>query len=175
MIQKEILLEVIDSWENLAFAINEIGNRPEYFGMLMEIALNDPGPKSWRAAWMADKINEKYPEMILPYLDSLAEKMKTETHDGKKRQFLKFISLNPIGEQHFGFLTDYCFRLVASDKEPPSVRVHAMQVLFNISGKIPELKSELAQVIEHEMEYHATPGIISRGRRLLKKLYSRPV
>ena len=36
----------------------------------------------------------------------------------------------------------------------------------------PEFKQELIQLIEHEMEFHSTAGIKSRGKKLLKKLYA---
>ena len=46
-----------------------------------------------------------------------------------------------------------------------------MQILFNISEREPELKHELIQLIEHEIEYHSSAGIKSRGSKLLRKLY----
>jgi hypothetical protein len=98
-------------------------------------------------------------------------KLKTEDNSGKKRHFLKLLSMNEIPEQHFGFLVDYCLDTLGSGKEPPAVRVHAMQVLFNISEKEPEFKPELMVIIEHEMEFHSTPGILSRGNKLVKKLH----
>jgi hypothetical protein len=45
-----------------------------------------------------------------------------------------------------------------------------MQVLYGISENEPDFKPELIQIIEQEMEYRPTPGIISRGSKLLKKL-----
>jgi hypothetical protein len=78
--------------------------------------------------------------------------------------------MNEIDEEYFGFLVDFCLDKLSSDKEPPAVRVHAMQILYNISEKVPELKPELIAVIEHEMTYHSTAGILSRGSKLVKKL-----
>lgn len=46
-----------------------------------------------------------------------------------------------------------------------------MQILFEISEYEPGFKPELIQLIEHEIEYHASPGIISRGKSLLSTLY----
>ena len=57
-----------------------------------------------------------------------------------------------------------------SAKEPIANRVHAMQILYNISDEEPELKPELLEIIQHEIEYHPTPGIRSRGTKLAKKL-----
>lgn len=160
----------MDDWENLNLIIQEAGNHPEHFSVLMDIALHSTENKSWRAAWMADKIHDKYPHLVLPYLEPMIEKLRHDLQQGKKRQFLKLISLHNIPEKYFGFLVDKCIEFLTSAKEPPAIRVHAMQVLYNISEKEPDLKPEILAVIRHEMEYHSTAGIISRGSKLAKKL-----
>ena len=139
---KEELWEILDSWENLALTINEITNNPEYFQLLMGIALYNNEPKSWRAAYMVDKIHDDFPGLILPFLEEITTKLQTEENTRKKRHFLKLISMNEIAQNNYGFLVDYCLNALTSAKEPPAVRVHAMQILFNISDKEPGLKSE---------------------------------
>lgn len=167
---KEELQEMIDSWENLPLIITEIVNQPQYYTLLMEIALYSTEQNSWRAAYLVDKIHEHYPNFILPYINQIIEQLIVEKHNGKKRHFLKQISLNTIPENHFGFLTNYCLNAFTSAKEAIAVRVHAMQILFNISEKEIELKPEILALIEHEMEFHETPGILSRGKKLATKL-----
>lgn len=168
--KKEDLLELIDSWENLAFAIREIEQHPELFSTLMEIALYNPVKKSWRAAYLVDKIHDDYPELLLPFIEPVIDQLKTENNTSKKRHFLKLLSMNKIPSEHYGFLVDYCINALTSAKEPPAVRVHAMQILYNISEKETELKPEILAIIEHEMEYHATAGILSRGSKISRKL-----
>ncbi|MBN1820448.1 MAG: hypothetical protein JXR31_16760 [Prolixibacteraceae bacterium] len=167
--KKEEILSLMESWENVAILIQEIGNHPEHYDFLMDLALNSKEKNSWRAAWMVDKIHENHPELILPYKEQIIQKLKTNTDLSKKRHFLKQLSLIEIPEKHYGFLVDYCLNALSS-AEPPAVRVHAMQILFNISEKEKDLKPELIHVIEQEIEYRSTAGIISRGTRLLKKL-----
>jgi len=169
--KKEQLLELLDSWENLALIIRDFGDDATHFSLLMEIALHSGEHKSWRAAWLADKIHDKFPELILPYLEEMIKSLKELNNTGKKRQFLKLISLHPTPDAYDGFLTGYCLDTLMSGKEPPAVRVYAMQILYNISEKEPELKPELIDVIENEMELHPTPGSITRGKKILKKLY----
>ncbi len=168
--KREELAELIDSWENLTFLIREIGSDSQLFSVLMEIVLYDSRQKSWRAAYLADKINDDFPRLILPYIEKIIQQLGEEKNSSKKRHFLKLLSMNEIPGVYYGFLVDYCLNVMSSAKEPPAVRVHAMQVLFNISEEEPDLKPELLSVIGHEMEYHATPGILSRGTKLVKKL-----
>ena len=164
------LLEFLNDWENMAPLARDMHRFPEYIGLLMEIAFENKDQVSWRAAWMADKIHEKHPEVIEPFLVPIILQLKTESHTGKKRHFLKLVSMHPVPDEFDSFLMDYCLNILTAENEPPAVRVHAMQVLFNISEKIPDLKPELADIIENEMEFHPTPGILTRGKKLAAKL-----
>ena len=168
--KKTDLLVLIESWDNLTFISSEVLAHPEYYPVLMEVALYSKHPKSWRAAYLVDKINNDNPDLILPYVDKMIEQLKLENHSGKKRHLLKLISLNKIPELQHGFLLDYCLNIFTSAKEAIAVQVHAMQILFNISEKEPQLKPEILAVIEHEMEYHSTAGILARGKKLAGQL-----
>ncbi|WP_372932496.1 hypothetical protein [Mariniphaga sediminis] len=167
---KDEMLDLIVSWENLKLLIREAENHPDQLSVLMDIALYSKHPKSWRAAWIADKIHEKKPEHIAPFLTKIIRQLKKETDKGKKRHWLKLISQNEINEKHYSFLMNYCLDTFMLGEEPVAVRVHAMQILFNISEKETAFKRELASIIEHEIELHPTAGIQSRGRKLIQKL-----
>lgn len=167
---KEELFDLILSWENLPLLVHEIENHPEKLSDLMDIALHTDHPKSWRAAWLADKIHDNRPELLVPFIEKMIAALKTETRHGLKRHFLKLISLNSIPQKHYSFLMDYCLTCFTSAGEPVSVRVYAMQILFNISEDMPDFKPELLSVIEHELELHSTAGIRSRGKKLAQKL-----
>ena len=170
--RKEDVFDILSSWENFEFAANEIASQPEFYSELMEIALYNTEQKSWRGAYLIDKINDKFPNLILPYLEKITTQLKIEKNSSKKRHFLKLISMNNIEEKHLSFLFEYCIGAMRDNNEPTAVRANAMQVLYNISEYEPELKSEALACIEHEIENHATAGIRSRGYKLAQKLYS---
>jgi hypothetical protein len=165
MNEKE-LTDLLASWENIRLIIRETAKQPATFDILMNIALNSIDTKSWRAAWVADKINDNCPELIIPYLDRIVKQLKKETHTGKKRQFLKLISLHEIRKKHFPFLTVYCLKCFTSALEPVGVKVNSLQILYNISQKEPGLKNELLSLIEYELEHDPSAGIVARGKRL---------
>ncbi|MEN8118330.1 MAG: hypothetical protein ABFS16_15195 [Bacteroidota bacterium] len=168
---EEELYILLDSWENIEIVTQELSHSPEKFGILMNIALNKSEQRSWRAAYLADKIHDDFPGLLKPYLPDIIKKLKIEKNASKRRHWLKLISMNKIDPQYSGFLVDYCLNAFTSAKEAVAVRVHAMQILFNISEIEPGLKPELLAVIEHEMEYHSTAGILSRGSKLAKQLH----
>jgi hypothetical protein len=172
MMTEEQMMELIDSWENLHFLMHAVMRNPENLSVLTQIAIFGTQPNSWRAAWLMDKIHEKEPLLIRPLVPQLIEQLKVEKSDGKKRHWLKLVSQNPVPEELLGFLTDYCISVFTSSKEPIAVRVHAMQILYNIALLEPGLRFEIRTILEHEIENHPSAGLVSRGRKLLKILGS---
>jgi hypothetical protein len=167
---KQEIFQILDSWENLDFLIKEIIETPKNYNALMEIALYSKDPKSWRAAYIVDKINDAQPELLHPFLVRMIDRVQKEKNGSKKRHFLKLISMNDIPENHQGVMFDFCLKTFSSSKDAVAVRVHAMQILYNISSNEPDLQPEILAIIEHEMEHHPSAGITSRGKKLANKL-----
>jgi hypothetical protein len=170
MMTENELFDLLDSWDNIEIVARELSQDAEGFGVLMSLALNNPKQRSWRAAYLADKIHDNFPELLWPYFPLIIERLKTETNASKRRHWLKLISMNQMEAQYLAFLFDYCIKAFTSSKEAVAVRVHAMQILFNISEAEPDLKPEVLEIIEHEMEYHSSAGICARGTKLANKL-----
>jgi len=164
------LIGLIQSWENLAILINSIADHPEHLEALMKLTFDDSEARNWRAAWMVDKINDKHPEMIVPYLPAMTDFVLTTHNYGKKRHLLKLIGLHELQEERMGELLNFCIEIFTSAKDPVAVRVHALQILYNIALQEPDFASELIELIEHEIEFHGSAGISSRGGHLIKKL-----
>jgi hypothetical protein len=167
---KEELIDLINLWENLPYLQSEIIRIPELYLMLIEIAFYNSNPKSWRAAYLVDKINDKYPDLLRPFLNEMIEQLKIEKSHSKKRHFLKLISQNELPSELQGFMLDFCIKTFTSAKEALAVRVHALQILYNISEKEPGLKPEILSLIEYKMENNSSAGIISRGNKIAAKL-----
>ena len=173
MTEKEVQ-SLIQSWENIALLVRYIADYPEHLDIIMTKVLDDSRPENWRAAWMVDKIHERHPELVFPYLQAMTDFVLATQNAGKKRHLLKLISLNDIQEENMALLLNFCIEVFTNAAEPVAVRVHAMQILFNIAQKEPDFSGELIELIEHELEYHGSAGLASRGKKLLKKLMSHP-
>ncbi len=163
--------DLLDTWENIYLLIDYLIEYPDKIGDLMHIGLNDSKKASWRAIWIIDKVHEKRPELVRPYIPQFIEALSFISNESKLRHLLKLISLNPIPEDQLSKLWDYGLNILTDASQPIAIRVHAMQLLFGISESIPEFKPELIQLIEHEIEFHGSAGIESRGRKLLQKLF----
>ncbi|MDX9883165.1 MAG: hypothetical protein RBS73_13965 [Prolixibacteraceae bacterium] len=165
------LREIIGLWENLAPVTAYLIEHPEYLDVLLAVSMDDRLEGSWRASWMISKVHEKYPGKLARYIPDVIDFLQTTNDSSKKREFLKLVSCYPLPKEKATLMLDYCIRHFTSAVEPVAVRVHAMQILFNISEDEPELKHELIELIKHEMECHSSAGIRSRGKKLLQKLY----
>lgn len=164
------ILDLLQSGENISPVTRYISDHPGLVETLMSIALTDGSKPSWRAAWMVDKIHEQHPELIVPYLPPMIDFVMKTNDSGKKRHLLKLISLYPVPEANMARLLNFCIGIFTNTTEDVAVRVHAMQILFNIAEKELDFSEELIELIEQEMEIHGSAGIASRGRKLIQKL-----
>ena len=165
----EELLSIENSRRNTDLIADLILKKPEFFVDLFQIYIKNKEPLSRRAAWVIDVVTDKLPDMILPYLEEIALKVSTFSHDGMKRESLKILSRSPLPVQHLGNLINICFDWLTSGKESVAVKMFSMELLYRISQQEPELKKELADSIEWRME-EESPGFKAHGRKLLKRL-----
>ena len=146
-----------------------IGNDEKLFKDLMDITLNGDPPIPQRAAWVITAITDKYPWIINPYISKIIDNLPKFLHPALARNLLRLLSKVDIPFKKTGKLYDYCFQFLIDKKSPVAIRVHAMQILFNIATKEPGLKNELKLVIESILD-EAPGGIIAKAKKLLKNL-----
>ncbi len=166
---EESLRELIGSWENLPVTVQYISEHPEYLEMLFDLSEEDLR-HGWRACWLINKIHDRNPAILAPFILRAVNHLLTTSDRSKKRELLRLLAEFPIPAERAVEMLDYCMRHFTSSAEPIAIRVHAMQILFNISELEPDLKPELAELISQEMEFHPSAGIQSRGSKLVAKL-----
>ena len=164
------LLMVETSRRNTDLIADIIVNKPSLFDELVLIYLRNEEPLSRRAAWVVDTVSEKIPNLLDPYLGSIAATLPRFDHDGLKRLSLRMLSRSPLPQKYLGELMNLCFDWLISSKESVAVKVYAMEILYTISQVEPELKKELADSIEWRIG-EETAGFKNRGLKTLKKLY----
>lgn len=147
-----------------------IGTDSERFDELMQLIFNDEYRVVQRATYSLKKVGDKYPNMILPYLEVMIPLLrKDEIHVAYRRNSLSIIAGIKIPEEHLGELADICFGFLESRKETIAVRANSMEILGRICEQEPELTNELKLLIEEFMP-HESAGFKSRGKKILKRL-----
>lgn len=167
---REQLSGILERWDTLTLLRHESVENPIHLPDIMEIALNGKDQIAWRAAWLCEKIHDHHPGILAPYIDAVTQSLPRLKHQGIRRQFLKIVTLYPIAETDRGILTDYCLERIEDTSDPPAVKAHAMQILYNISEEEPDMKEELLQVLEWTLETAETAGIRARARNLATRL-----
>jgi hypothetical protein len=142
---------------------------PERLGELWDIITQEAPPLPQRASWALDTISEKAPHLFEPYVETAVSLMQQPVHNAIHRNVAKVLLRFELPEDLQGPMYDICLNKLMNPNEKVAVQVHCMSIAYNIASDIPELKSELAEVIESGMEY-GSAGYRSRGKKLLKKL-----
>ncbi len=167
--EKSALIRLLNAFETVVLAHEVLSDTDKNLPMLMEAALVGPPRLRWRAAFVSDMVERHTPGLLMPWIDDITRKLAHEEHAGCRRQYLKTISLYPIHPEKQGFLADYCLERL-DKKEPPAVKAHAMQILYNLSQVEPALKPELLEVFTFLLEQNESAGISARARNLARKL-----
>ncbi len=165
----EKYLSFDSSKANLDFVVELVGNDITKFKKLMDLALNASPIVAMRAAHVAERISRANTEMITPYIDIILSQFFSFKHQGQKRAFTKAFSRLHFTEDQLGRVVDICFNCIDNPKESIAVQAFSMEILFNTSLKIPELRNELQLILEERMD-EGSPGWKSRARNYLHQL-----
>ena len=166
-IREQLLVE--HSKANALFISNYIGDDQGKFQELVELFLGDEYRITQRAGHSLAHVFDNHPHLVDPFLPKLIRNLDNEVNDAVKRNTLRILQDKVIPDNEEGILVNHCFDYLVSNKEPVAIKVFAMTVLGNICHKFPDLKNELKIIIEELMET-GTPGIISRGKKVLKTI-----
>jgi len=141
----------------------------EWHNELIDIYLSDEEPASRRIVWAIDLHSFENPEVIIPYIETIAGLLPLFSHDALKRHSLRMLSRLPLPAANLGSLMSICFNWLLAPGFPAAVKVYCMEILYRISGEMPEVRKELADCIEFRLN-EETPGFKNRGLKILKKL-----
>ncbi|MGB3947594.1 MAG: hypothetical protein WBM13_06400 [Bacteroidia bacterium] len=154
---------------NTDLIANSIGNNAQLFKKIIDIIYNEEAPLPQRASWLLPVVNNKYPELLVPYISKFSKTVVNFTVDGIKRNMLSVLEKHIIPKNEQGKLVNVCFDYLLSPDETVAVKVYAMQIIANICVEHPELKNELKVVINDQLLKN-TAAFYSRANKILKTL-----
>lgn len=159
------------SMKEAEWAAGSAIDNPVIFRKLIDYSFSDDKKLAFKASWTLTKACDKAPEMIYPYLKKIIPELDRIENDSVRRSFLRILSftgIDKIDKEQHGILADHCFRALNSAFSPIAVKAYAMEILFNLAVKYPELAYELTASVN--MLRDEAAGIKARGRIILKKL-----
>lgn len=163
-------LSIDSSRLNADLLVEKFKEDQDIFKTILEVMYNDTYPLSMRASRVVWLIAKQYPGFIDPYLPDMIEKLPYFRIDGVRRNILSILVDLPLPEIDLGKLFDICYTWLESEKEPVAIRGNAITILYKISEKEPELKTELTELFESLLPCDSV-GIETRIKQYLKKLY----
>ncbi len=164
------LIEMHPGVENARKLAELAWKNPSYLEELWQLTYHERPYVSRVAAWAIEYCFLEHPEKVKPYIPSMITRLPELPTNSLRRHFLKIIWLGGFDEDDHGVLAHICFEWLAEAEKPVAVKMFSMQVLYEISESEPDLKPELAAVIEDQLP-KGTPGFKNAGQKMLKKLY----
>jgi hypothetical protein len=166
-LREEILKE--HSKANSLRIVDWVGNNAKRFAELLHLFLYDEYRVVQRAAWSISTVAERHPELIMPHLPAMVQRMEGEgVPSAVKRNVLRVLQTAPLPEDIHDPLMNICFNVLEDPKESIAVRAFAMTVLGRLTKVYPELKAELRAIIEDALTHEPSPGFKSRAAKVLK-------
>ncbi len=164
------LLERSHSKATTVLIVNSIIKDPSLLNGLMDVFLKGNSRLRQRASWPISFIAEKQPTVMQKVIPQLTTELeKTEQHPAIYRNILRTFQYLSFPEEYEGKILNRSFELLNAVEQPIAVKVFAMTVIANLAEKYPDIKQELKASIETLLP-NGSPGIKSRGKKLLKKL-----
>lgn len=157
------------SRRNTDFMTAAVDGSEEYFDIVWQLMKKGSHPVPHRASWVISTCYDRWPDLLQPYLHDMIDYIPKAEHTGIKRLLLRILVTSDIPSGKLGEVLNICFDYMEKEM-PVAVKVHAMQIIYNISEKEPDLKPELIALIESQLPFQSK-AFTSRGKKLLKKLY----
>lgn len=150
---------------------------------LLDLCFVRPAAIAFRAAWVLEHIDSKYPERFMPIFPRFVQRMPEQGNESCQRHFTKILmsytDARASAERKMQYsrltmaqreeLVACQFDWLVNPKTPVAVRVNVMDILYNMSHDFPWIKEELASQIKFFLR-DGSAAMQSRGKRLLAKL-----
>lgn len=162
-----------DSSRSLAdYVTATVGNDPQLFTRLYDLSMQQKRQVSMRAARVMDFACERHPELIRPFLKKIIRDLPGLKDDSVKRIFMHILIRHSWVEEErlMGRMVDTLFRWLQDEAQPIAIKAYAMVILENITLLHPDLKNELALVIEEALPYWTSAGLQVQGKRTIRNL-----
>jgi hypothetical protein len=146
-------------------------NHPEDLPQMIQLSFAEDRTMGMRASRVVLLFYEQNPSLLKPLMPEIFDQLYITKNSSTIRNllhlFIKDFTL--LDENRFGKLLEFCFNLLDSPSAEIAHRALAMQVLYQVSNKLTDLKGELKALIEIHYE-EGSSGFKCTANNILKKL-----
>lgn len=148
--------------------VQDILKNPALFREVFEGMLKDNPVVRMRSADALEKVSSKYPEYLQPYKDRLIKEVSKIKQQEVRWHVAQMFSYLEVSYQEKDEIIEKLFSWLDS-QESKIVKVCAMQTLVDFAEKDENIKPKIERKIK-EIIKNGSPAMVSRGRKLIKKL-----
>lgn len=149
--------------------ITYMHDHPEAFNLMIELALADKQPYSWRAAWVLWSCMEKNDSRILNYLKEIIE-ILPQRKGNQQRELMLVLQRMELNSDDEGLLFDICAKIWEKTDQQSSVRYNAFRLMSGIADKYLELKEEIKTWTEPHYTVSLSAGVRKAISKRMKSL-----
>lgn len=150
-------------------AVTDQKSFDELFGLIF----HHERPLVMRAADAVEKITTKEPDFLRPHKTQLLSVLRSADHKELKWHIAQLVTRIDLDKQECEDVVHILTYWARNKNESKIVRVNALQGLFDISQRHPELRETLQETMAL-MEHEIIPSIQARIRKLRKSGSARP-
>ena len=166
------LVEKMKHNEQIEWVARSATEDPKILNQLLKLSLLPDRRMAFHASWALGKAFDTNRELIKPHINMLVNNLFTLSNESVLRIFLRTIALCEMVEVDEGQrakLADYCFGLLKSADSAVAIKVHSMEILYNLTLLYPEFANELVASIGVVLN-GSSGAILAHGRMILKKM-----
>lgn len=146
-----------------------INSHPDEVDELIELAISNKQPYSWRAAWLLCNCMEENDLRVQPHLSFIIKQLNSFA-DGHQRNLIDLLLKMKINENDKGLLFDACVDIWLNIQKQSSVRYKAFLVIIQLTKHYPELRNEVKSFTDKQFVDSLSPGIRRSVYKLIGKM-----
>jgi len=146
----------------------------ELLPSLIEFGTDLSNKNQYKGVWIIEMLAETHPELLVPYINQIAEAAPKYRHESAIRGISRAINfltqskkISLSNEQQEKFIEISLDRLIGEDKVAP--KAFAMYALGHLAQKHDWLKEELRNIINKDFAYQSA-GYKAAAREVLRKI-----
>lgn len=149
---------------------DHVGADPTRFKELMRCMLDDDRRTGQLASHAATIVCDRYPDLITPYVARLLRTLESPVHEAVQRNSIRMLQTCPLPKHLHGRIAEAMFGRIADPGSSIAQRAFAITAAMRLVQLYPELKQEMALLLEDTLRVDPGPAIRSRAGKALKVL-----
>lgn len=167
---REYLSHRIDKTEVIDVR-NMVQSSEESMRQLYQLTKDTDRRISVNALWVFTHFDDEGVKWLNSLQDELISRVLSEDNITCRRLMLNLLLRQPFSEDTMrtDFL-DFCLKKITATSQPYAIRALCMKLAYEQCRFFPELREELAMVLDMLQTEHLSPGLLSAYRQVCRKL-----